>query len=225
MKKTIATLAACAMLPWTAQAAVLKYEFTATMREMMHPMPWVYYDVTDGPTAGSTVALGDKITGFFQFDTSTPRQDRGYHSEEKYYYGANNANHVSVTMANGQTFSTWKPAELSTRFNSQYVFWVGGMDTDAVIWDVADASVGVVFVDNNTVRTWEELPASLSLSAFDISDVRMVWVRDSDNTLIWSRARIDTLTPVSSVPEPATYAMLGASLLVGFAAAKRRRRA
>jgi hypothetical protein len=72
MKKLPLLLAGLAMAG-SANAAVLQFDFTAKIQEMMQfsPLTFTGGAVSSSNLSGSTVAVGDVITGHFTYDTAT----------------------------------------------------------------------------------------------------------------------------------------------------------
>ncbi|WP_338762648.1 PEP-CTERM sorting domain-containing protein [Massilia sp. METH4] len=207
-------LAAVAAVP--AHAAIVQYQFTATVTRMHEVRGAVTYeDVDSSSLAGPTISLGDTWTGAFFYDTD---QSFGYV-----------ASFIQDTST-GLLFDSKLVEPLPQVFVLDSQPGAGSDSVQLVTYDAdADLETGSFYFSDfdGTALSGTALPASLDLNAFEYASVSYNFLRGADFDSVNAEATITSLTLSDlppPVPEPSTYAMLGLGL-AALAMTKRWRRA
>jgi hypothetical protein len=223
MKKTLAVACLAFATTIQAQAAVLSYDFTATIgaiAEYNSAGPWApsWLSETEGPNGGPLVKTGQHIVGKFSFDTATPPSNvfqtwSGTVFSD--YIGNASASYSIVESGigfSGSAFYNLADRQPGDNFYSgdELVMWGGGYD-----WQLR-------FTDPSHKLFANGLPTTaLSLNNLTDTSINDAWWR-SDGVLVSFNVQLDSLSQ-SQVPEPASFGLLLAGF-GAFAAARRRRR-
>lgn len=214
---------ALALLAGIGQAQVVKFEFTATGSAAQ-----------TGGDLGTIPALaqGTKITGVFYYDLSTPPDvsQSGANFDNKTYNSLNtsltfsaNTGYSFTPLANAAEPQLWPTIDIRNYHAAGeghndalylYAYNIGGG---------TEQQSQITLIGKNGHNTFDSvaLPSALSLADFD-GTLLLLW-QQGDN-FVQFEATIDTLQQVAAVPEPETYAMLGAGLLLMGALARRHQR-
>lgn len=226
MKKMIGLLAA-ATLASSAQAAVLSYDFTAivdSVTESDSSQNYLSTSVNSSTLAGLPVSIGQVVHGHFSYDTETPIND-GYQppapTQGSYilYSGPFAQNSFSAAFANGPAINSVPGTSnlLQVVNNASDFGGADGFSISTNVFKQQALETGSVFLDDlsGTAFNHGGVPAALNFADFGYSTFSYGYVNLSQGPLILSvNARLDTLTPAAAVPEPSTYAMLAAGLLL-----------
>ncbi|MQA18837.1 PEP-CTERM sorting domain-containing protein [Rugamonas sp. FT103W] len=225
MKFIAAAFLSCFALGAQAQSTIHTYEFTAKVDHLYK------YDFNENSTpdsaggklAGTVISLGDKVTGYLTYDSASPQfifDPFPAHNPDStapggFTYGAPGLkNEFSFTIQpSGQKFSS---KELRTWTSLAVNHQVGGADSFGISAGDYPNDADVVF-SAPSVFTNGHIPTSLSLSVFTTAYAISSWTSAEDGSWVMATARLDSLTEVSAVPEPETYAMMLAGvLLIGY---------
>lgn len=214
---------ALVLLAGVGQAQVVKFEFTATGSTAQ-----------TGGDLGAIPALaqGTKISGVFYYDLSTPPDvsQSGTDFDSKTYNSLNTS--LTFSANTGYSFAPGANAAdslLQPTIDIRNYHAAGEGHNDALYLYAYNIDGGIeqqgqiTLIGKNGHNTFNSvaLPSALSLGDFD-GTLQLLW-QHGDN-FVRFEASIDTLQQVAAVPEPETYAMLGAGLLLMGALASRRQR-
>lgn len=228
MKRFLLAALSCMTLAAPVHATTHTYEFTATVTEMyladVVADVFLQPDTMSGIAAGSAISVGDKVVGHFSYDTSATLYYNAWFYPDgwdvtkpgSFMYVAGPTAPMSLDFTivpSGQKFSA-HPDFLYVGYN-----------------DKADGSFS--FYTNDGIKhgnlgvaqalTSGALPEHLSLMDGAFNRVNEGWTLDNGN-MYGVSATINTMTEVSAVPEPESYAMLLAGLaLLGMTAGVARR--
>jgi hypothetical protein len=224
----IVVLAAGLGLAGAANASVLTYQFTATVKDIGDPNIYVWSDQGEGALAGSVVSRGQTITGWFSYDNaSTPSP---WNSANSNYHSFDSAdNKIAFTIAStGQRFESAPNRYSSITIETpswRHGLWV---ENNGAIVNApySDAYASVAFIDDTMTKFPRAgLPLTLDMNGFSMVALNFDWHRASDGRSMMGHALIDTLSLASDVPEPASLGLVLAGLTAFGASRRRARRA
>lgn len=223
MKHVLFALAALASLP--ASAEIVTYEYTGIVNHLReyngnieHSRGVVSSAVIDGG-----LRIGDTFRGVFSYDTTNyqvlPWAGTGVGVSQPV-----DAADASFTVTHSGTTVN------ATRFGAVDVIDVApGAGSDrlqigpTVSW-FPNASVGFYFEDATaTLLSGATIPGTLNLADWYSATAKVTWNGDGKSLLV--DGMLTSLTKVSPVPEPSTWALLfaGLAIVAGGAARKRNR--
>lgn len=219
-------LACC--LGSAAQAAIVTYTYQAkvgSISEKANPNAG-FVDVTRSTIAGTPVAIGDILTGSFQYDTSVglyrfqPSQQPG---AEDRMYNSGASDYISYVDKNtGLAFSSltsqnWlgsNQVRNGVPGSGASAYDVFSMMRNAVN-GVTSATVDLrLYNFNGDALQSAAMPTELSLAAFQYASIESSFLRLSDNASLYLSASITSLEHVD-IPEPGTallFAIAGSGL-------------
>lgn len=228
LKKLVGLACGLALLG-SAEAKVVSYDFTITVDhivEMDNNVNPVYVQSSTRP--GALVTVGEKVHGTFSFDTDTPKsvfyqppaQAQG--SWVLYSDPANYKNPIDAAFLNSGLHTT-VPAGVKVNSTVQVLDNATVLNNGDGFWLSNSASykgeifTNLILLGDSTGAAFNSaaIPGQLNLSQFNYGSYgfsRMSadnkWVEvDCDFTTL-------TLSPTAPVPEPSTYLMFGAGLML-----------
>ncbi|MYM37814.1 PEP-CTERM sorting domain-containing protein [Duganella qianjiadongensis] len=238
MKKIPLLLAGLA-LAGSSNAAVLQFDFTAKIQEMVQFSPLTFAGgmVSSSDLNGSTVSVGDAISGHFTYDTSTAQISNVGGLAMFSAAAAQNALNAAIG-----TTSLGLDHALSNTTTVQVGNNVAGLK-GADSFGIANVSANgqasqmmalMLFDSTGHAFSDSTLPAALDFSAFGTSTFYYTYSSASTHAMMGANGSLTSLTvtqlptggnPTTPVPEPETYAMLLAGLgLLGWTARRRQAR-
>nr|WP_315212360.1 PEP-CTERM sorting domain-containing protein [uncultured Duganella sp.] len=201
----------------SAQAAVVSYDFTATINAIQEgTFTDSQSSVISSAKAGTSYSIGDIVHGHFEYDTQTgllnyqPAQSPfGTHL---LYEDAGAKNKLVATTSSGATLPAVSPPPLlQVRDDVEPgsdIFAIGRVD----YLDSAYQTTSVLLIDPSA--NWlnsSAIPSSLLGYSYGLFKTDYFFLNDRSSLGV--SASITSLTPTSPVPEPASYVMLLAGLL------------
>ncbi|RZT10229.1 PEP-CTERM protein-sorting domain-containing protein [Duganella sp. CF402] len=222
--KTLGMLLASAALCGSAQATVFEYDFTVTIQEMLEfsPVTGTGGMVNSSTLAGDALSVGDVVYGHFSYDTETAQF--GNFGVGPVYAASGASNSLSAG-----TFSHNLALHDATANNtmvqvSNNAALLGGGDSLAIGNTSENAAatqlMAVDFFDRTgTALSSDAIPGAIDASAFNQTSFYYLYTAKDSHTMLGANGALTSLTLVSSVPEPQTYAMLfsGLGMLAGLA--------
>ncbi|WP_374360569.1 FxDxF family PEP-CTERM protein [Pseudoduganella danionis] len=238
MKKLPLLLAGLAMAG-SANAAVLQFDFTAKIQEMMQfsPLTFTGGAVSSSNLSGSTVAVGDVITGHFTYDTATAQISNV--GGVTMFASAQAQNALAAAIGNNTLALDSALSSTTTVQVGNNVAAFGGADTFGIAQVSANAQSSQLmalslFDASGHAFDANAIPATLDFSAFNNSTFYYTYSSVSTHAMMGANGNLTSLTvtqlpsgnnPTAPVPEPETYAMLLAGLgLLGWTARRRQAR-
>ncbi|WGG49696.1 PEP-CTERM sorting domain-containing protein [Rugamonas sp. DEMB1] len=225
MKKIAGLICGLAMME-AAQADVVTYEFTATITTMKLD----YTVVTESSLPGKTISVGEAVRGRLTYNTQTPLHSQwigepGEPGTARNYAARGMKNTMSfVFETHGFSFDSAP----STSKDDQMDITVRN-DTDAPMG--APGPYDQLNIEAYSVNSYGRNFGSLSMNDYTgsllvhgdiphrLPDINSKYILQEfeynlDHNGVWLSARgaLTSLTLVSSVPEPSTYAMFMAGL-------------
>ena len=238
MKKLPLLLAGLAMAG-SANAAVLQFDFTAKILEMVQFSPLTFSGgmVSSSNLSGNTISVGDVISGHFTYDTATAQISNvggiamfASAQAQNVLNAAIGSQQLGLTDALSNT-TTVQVANNAATLRGGDSFGIAnvsanGQSSQMMALSLFD-STGLAF-SGNTV------PTTLDFSAFNNSTFYYTYSSVSTHAMMGANGALTSLTvstvpsggnPITPVPEPETYAMLLAGLgLLGWTARRRQSR-
>lgn len=237
MKAAVSILAAGLALSLSAgaNAAVVKYAYKAKVSSVTEKdiATGNFHNVDRSDFAEKPVAIGDIITGFFQYDTEVPlsrfqpqqtagSQDLSYASGAtdfiSYYDTMTGLAFESMLSLNwlGATFITDSAPAVNAY--APDIFYMSRSASGDVFYKFANISLynftGNVFDDAS-------IPASLSLASFSYAGITGSFLRTSDNDYMAFSADLTALEQID-VPEPNSTMLFAAAGLALFGLKRKR---
>lgn len=233
MKKLTQSFSACGALILfgfsvtpLAHASVISYDFTAYIDSMFK------YDaaitksttVTSSTTLGALVSDGDTIHGHFYYDEAMPlgpyQPAQPPQGSYQIYYGQGGLDY-SIDQSGLQYLSGggWSILQVANNANSF------GWDTFSLYTEIAGGTTILnLYNTAGTAFNDSSIPSMLPRNQFGIAFLESGWVfSGGDQFHLTMNIASLTPTPITTVPEPATYTMLLAGLgLMAFAGRRKR---
>ena len=226
MKKIIGLLAAATLMN-SASAAIISYDFTATVHfvtETDTAKNYLTTSVTSSSLAGLPIALDQVIHGHFSIDTGTlinPASQSAVASQDGYqmYAGSFGQNNFSAAFVGGPAIESSAGASNTLQVVNS-MSGKGGADTlsaGTYVYSAQSLQTASIFLDDFSGKAFNQdgVPSTLTLADFGYASFHYSYGSYTPGSKILSvDARIDSLTPMAAVPEPASYAMLAGGLLL-----------
>jgi hypothetical protein len=224
--KTLGMVLAGALLCGSAQATVYEYDFTATVQEMLEfsPLTGTGGLVNSSTLAGGAIAVGDVVYGHFSYDTDTAQF--GNFGAGPVYAASTAANTLSAfTASRNLTLDNATSSTMVQVSNNAAI--LGGGDGLA-IGNAAESAAGKqlmvldFFDPTGQALTSDNVPGAIEAGAFSQSNFYFLYTSKDNQAMLGANGMLTSLTLVSSVPEPQTYALLfsGLGLLAGLSRRK-----
>lgn len=227
---------ACAVLlsSWNAHAEVVILEYQGTVgfiRE--YNGAGEANEVSSSSLLPAGVQIGDRFHGRFIYDTATPINPRLSDAGSAFYAplwwtGASpNASSIvfdksGTSFAGGHDGSVIHVTNGIAPSSLDILKITGGFS-----WSPADKLQGQFemrfFDDTGRALSGVAIPNQLDLGAWSYSDVFFTWYDQASDSELRLGGPLSSVTKVSPVPEPETYAMLLAGLAILCAGAARNR--
>lgn len=226
-----------ALMAANASASIVTYQFQAKVDDMFEydGATQVITTVTSSTMSGSLIAIGDSITGWFSYDTNALRSTyvpdpSAPNSWVRYDGGAS----ISLTLSpSGVSYQSGTDSWSSSIDVANDAPALLGSDVFALFtsaWSPTEFATADLFFDDLSALALasSDIPAQLSLSKFQYSNVGYNWLRQRDGSQVHARGGLTSLQLVgvqNDVPEPDTIALslIGLASL-GYAARRRIRR-
>lgn len=222
--KTLGMLLAGAAICGSAHATVYEYEFTVTLQEMIEfsPITGVGGPVSSSVLSGDTLSVGDFVYGHFSYDTETAQF--GNFGSGPVYSASGTSNSVGAATYNHDFALAGATSTSGMVQVSNNATLLRGGDSLAIgtASENADASQLMVvdfFDPTGLALSSDQIPGVINASAFSQKNFYYMRMSKSTKVMLGANGSLTSLTLVSSVPEPATYAMLlgGLGLMAGLA--------
>jgi len=221
MKKIIGLLAGFAILG-SAHAAVVTYNFTATVAAIDETLPPAYTSTLKdlSTLTGMAVALGQEIHGSFSYDTAMglnvnyqpPPETSGTYL---LYNDPNNATTIIAPDVFARPQEVIYGTNLLQIANDATTFFGGdtlSLSTTVMAPDFSSFNGSISLFDfSGTAFDHGGVPTSLRLSSFNYAAYELYYFLPTGG-YVRIESAITALTPAAAVPEPETYAMLMAGL-------------
>ncbi|WP_332855745.1 PEP-CTERM sorting domain-containing protein [Duganella sp. S19_KUP01_CR8] len=220
MKKLPILLAGMTLIG-SAQATVYQFDFTAKIQEMVEFSPQTF---NGGPVAssnlsGSTVSVGDSLTGHFSYDTATGVFSQFGGGTMYAAPAAQNSLDVSIGGASiGLSGATYSSTNVQVANNAAAL---GGADSFGIANVSANAyasqMMAVSFFDRSGLAlSASTMPGRLDFANFGQSSFYYTYSSSATHAMMGANGALTSVTvtqvPTTPVPEPETYAMLLAGL-------------
>ena len=223
--KKLSILLAGMTLFGSAHATVYQFDFTAKIQEMVEFSPLTFSGgkVASSSLSGSTVSVGDLITGHFSYDTDTALFSNTGGSAMYAAPTAQNTLSASVGLSGASYSSTnVQVANNAAILGGADAFGIANVSANAY----ASQMMAVSFFDKSgTALSASGMPGQLDFSSFSQSSFYYTYSSTSTHAMMGANGALTSLTVTqapSPVPEPATYTMLLAGLAaVGWKARRR----
>jgi len=237
--KKIPLLLAGLVLAGSANAAVLQFDFTAKIQEMVQFSPLTFSGglVSSSDLNGSTVALSDAVSGHFTYDTTTAQISNVGGLAMFSAPAAQNALNAAIGSNN---LALANPLSNTTTVQLGHnVAGLKGADTFGIANVSANGQASqmmalMLFDSTGHAFSGNALPATLDFSAFGTSTFYYTYSSASTHAMMGANGSLTSLTvtqlpsggnPTLPVPEPETYAMLLAGLgVLGWTVRRRQAR-
>lgn len=204
----------------SASAETVTYEFSGIVNKIRQSPTGNYNDsrsVASTTAVQGGLAVGDTYHGSFTLDLSTPNSSAD--TTNGYYWAWPSQTAMTVTFdKSGTVFqNVWAPSvSVSDSTFDSFSVLASAEGGYAHMW-LYDPSANVF----SSIAQ----PSSLVADDFHTADLDFYWYWTSNSPTVDVETSLLSITKVSAVPEPSTYAMLFAGLvLVGGAAARKRAR-
>lgn len=209
----------------SARAELISFEYTGvinTLREVNMSTNVGRLVVTSNIVPGG-VRVGDDFHGVFTLDTDLPLNysDSGSAS----YF---DMNHTSKAKPDSMIFDK-TGASVPTVVTAQGITVNHSKGYDNLSFSMAGfSSVGVSFgfSDTASILSGLAIPSDIDLSAWSYAEAALFWADMGSNRYLTMNGMLTSVTKVSAVPEPTSYAMLlaGLALVSGIAARRKQQR-
>ena len=221
MKLLISLLGSLAVLG-SAQASVISYDFTATIKLINAYGPHMHVPThpSSGTLAGTTYSLGDLVHGHIDYDTETGLSDSQNNppaSGTSLFYQSPGAHNVLAATANGgQLMPAPGPSDETILQIENDVITVSGRDLFALLQysrhgDEKQVSTLAFFDPTRTMLNGAGIPDSLHLGPTILASVDTGYIF-ADGSVLYIAAELTSLTVSAPVPEPSSYLLLLAGL-------------
>ncbi len=204
----------------SAQATVYQFDFTAKIQEMVEFSPQTFSGgaVASSSLSGSTVSVGDLLTGHFSYDTVTGVFSHFGGSTMYSAPAAQNSLDASIGGASiGLGNANYSSTNVQVANNSAAL---GGADSFGIANVSANAyasqMMAVSFFDKSGLAlSASTMPGQLDFASFGQSSFYYTYSSNATHAMMGANGALTslTVTPMPApVPEPETYAMLLAGL-------------
>lgn len=219
MKKLPMLLAGLSLFG-SAQATVYQFDFTAKIQEMVEfsPMTFDGGPVTSSSLSGSTVSVGDVISGHFSYDTATGLFRSNGGSAMYSAPAAQNALDVSIGGNSiGLSDTTYSSTNVQVSNNAAALggadsFGIANLSTNVY----ASQMMALSFFDNSGLAlNAATMPGQLDFASFGRSTFYYTYSSNATHAMMGANGALTSVTFVQAptpVPEPETYVMLLAGL-------------
>lgn len=219
MQIGFATLGTFALVMGSAaHAEVLTYAFTGTVDSMFEHdhATMVNTTVTSSSFAGSLVSYGNVVQGVFSFDTHAPlstsyQPPPPASGSYLVYRPSVEVSKFSFQVGSGPVgFQGTVPTAIVSDNNSDLSGWdMFYLGASRPFNPVMFQSVDVSFQDSTgTALSSGGMPIALNLSSYNYSKLHAAWLLRATGDQMHMEAKLTSLTLISAVPEPASYALL-----------------
>ncbi|QJE00827.1 PEP-CTERM sorting domain-containing protein [Massilia forsythiae] len=239
MKAVVSILATGLALSLSAgaNASVVKYAYKAKVSSIREKdiVTGNFYNVDRSDFAEKPVAIGDIITGFFQYDTDVPLsrfQPQQTAGSEDLSYDSGATDFISYydTMT-GLAFESmlslnWLGATFVTNSAPAVGTYAYAPDT----FDMKRSAYGDVFYKSAYISLYNfrgnvfdnaSIPASLSLASFSYAHINSSFLRTNDDGFMMFSSDLTALEQVD-VPEPSSTMLFAAAGLALFGLRRKR---
>jgi len=219
MKKLPMLLAGLSLFG-SAQATVFQFNFTAKIQEMVEfsPMTFDGGAVASSSVSGSTVSVGDVISGHFSYDTATALFSNQGGSV---MYSAPAALNTLGASIGGNSIGLSNANYSSTNVQiANNAAALGGADSFGIASLSANAyaseMMAVSFFDKSGLAlNAATMPGQLDFASFNRSTFYYTYSSNATHAMMGANGALTSVTVMevaAPVPEPETYAMLLAGL-------------
>lgn len=219
----LAIALALGTVSFSSYAEIVTYAFSAHVSGMFVSDSAGLTSLNTSSLAGSPISMGDLLSGQVSYDTSISPISVAADGTGKTYNRAIKSMSLQSGTTGLQYQSTGVLDLTMVRIHS------GGTNFGAVIMHTSDSSartaVELDFTDfYGTALNSLAIPSDLSLAVFPYSLASYTWTSPDNSTRLDVTARLDTLTRVSAILEPSSWALFaaGAAVLAGVARRQRR---
>ncbi|NRR31068.1 PEP-CTERM sorting domain-containing protein [Oxalobacteraceae bacterium] len=212
--KKIATLFAAMAFAGSANASIYSYDFTATVYDITESVQGAYHHVDSSSLSGELIANGRVIHGRVTYDTSTeldPFYMPHHMWDNNMYSGTINQNTVAADVGTPRT-----QLESGNTIKINNNTYPDGSDSFSISeygsLGGAGEGRGIAFTDHTgALLDSAKLSDPMNFSALGSGYFWYSFSKPNSGGYMTAMARIDSLS-ATPVPEPTTYAMLGAGL-------------